>query len=265
MTDDSDSKAHDIVVGALGAATGAIATVVAAQTGLGIAAVTGLGVFAGSIPQIIQHGWSRRAQRRCELAQRGIEKAVLDSGSDPAKLPNTDATQETFVAMFYELMDAVDDAVAPSLGHIAMTYANEQKPPDFFFRAFGRVVRELDAVELRYLRDLLRNTLARPNSGSFLLRSVPGDAEGLAIQLETKSLERSPNVIARGTDNEGWTEILKLRRGVRLLTLLIQHGLALEDVAGPGVWGANPVVIVLSAENARRALSHIVLDDERAP
>jgi hypothetical protein len=167
--------------------------------------------------------------------------------------------------MFYELMDAVDDAVAPSLGHIAMTYANEQKRPDFFFRAFGRVVRELDAVELRYLRDLLRNTLAQPNSGSFLLRCVPGDPEGLAIQVENEGAHPSGNAIARGMDSDGWTEVVKLRRGVRLLTLLTQHGLALEDVAGPAVWGANPVVIVLSAENARRALSHIVLDDERVP
>jgi hypothetical protein len=249
MAEGKDEKGTYIVVGVLGAAAAAVAQTAGVDVGLGVAAATGLSVFAGSIPAIIRHGFTRRDERRCQLAQLGIAKAAADSAVDPAQLQDSEATQETFVSMFHDLMDAVDDAVAPSLGHIAMSYAQENKRPDRVFRAFGRVVRELDADELRSLRAVFEKVASSPSPSedTVPVRTAPVDPEGVTLQVK------------QGGADE-WKELLSLRRGVRLLLLLKQYGLAHEATNDPGTWGNNPVTALVPKRNAARALRHIILD-----
>ena len=249
MADGKDEKGTGIILGAVGAAVASVAQAAGIYAGLDVATVAGLGVFAGQIPAMIHLGSARRAERRCKLAQQGIEKAAASSTVDPAQLANSETTQEAFVSMFLDLMDAVDDAVAPSLGHIAMSYAQDNKTPDAFFRAFGRVIRELDADELRSLHTLFEKVASSPSpyEDTVPVRTAPGDPEGVTLQVK------------QGGADE-WKELLSLRRGVRLLLLLKQHGLANEATNVPPIVGFNLVAALIPKKTAARAMRHIVLD-----
>jgi hypothetical protein len=164
-------------------------------------------------------------------------------------LPNSEATQETFVSMFHDLMGAVDDAVAPSLGHIAMCYAQDNKMPDAFFRGFGRVVRELDADELRSLRAIFDKVASSPSpyEDTVPVRTAPGDPEGVTLQVRQGGRRRVEGAAFSST----WRTAP---------ALLKQYGLAHEATNDPGTWDFNPVTALVPKQNAARALRHIILD-----
>jgi hypothetical protein len=232
------------------AAAGAVATVAAAITfkdlGASESAALVLSSFAGQIPALIRVGSLERAERRSRLAAKGMAAAF----GDTKNLPETPGAQDVYVAMFHDLMDAVDDGAAAPLGNMAAEYARLGLRPDQFFRAFGRVVRELGAEEIRDLERLLDDTVTRIDShraafaDSSVVRASFRDPVG--HQLEVK-----------GPGDDAWSPALEVTQGTRLLSLMKQSGLALEPTNLPGAVGFQPMMALIRHGFASRALGHL--------
>jgi hypothetical protein len=238
----------EVAVGAAGNAAGTFVGGTAVAFGLSPEVSAALSVFAGAIPSLIRAGFQSRAQRRCAIAAAAMAR---EAAAAPAvNMPETPASQEVFLSMFYDLMDAVDDAAAGPLGHLASSYARLELPPDPFFRAFGRVVRELDGVELSDLRTLLSDCVLKVNEGksafadSSVVRTNYRDPVGHTIESWKGS-------------SDGWVPAVEVQNGVRLLLLMKQHGLAAEPTDVPGIIGGEPVMARIWRGIAGRALMHL--------
>lgn len=245
MTTADDEKRNLLV-----ASAGAIATVAAAMgfkaLGAPESATLVLSSFAGQIPALIRVGSLERAERRSALAAKGMAAAIGES----EKLPETPAAQEVYVAMFHDLMDAVDDRAAAPLGHMAAEYARLELQPDQFFRAFGRVVRELGPEEMRDLESLLDDSVTRIGAhrsafaDSSLVRASFRDPEGRQLEI-------------RGPGDDDWATTLQVSQGTRLLSLMKQYGLALEPTNVPNAWDFQAMMALIRRGYAEKALRHL--------
>jgi hypothetical protein len=139
-----DSEAKGVVLGALGDAAGQVAGGVGAALGLNPVANVALTIFAGAIPAFIEVGYKRRVERRMTAANRAICRVAEEYDVDLSNLQDSEAASECFATMFANLMNSLDDAAAGPLGHLAMSYAREDKKPDRFFKGLGATLRDLD-------------------------------------------------------------------------------------------------------------------------
>jgi len=97
----------------------------------------------------------RSAQRRFPKFARGFLSAL---DPDPVKAGekakmmaeqgDTESLDDSMMRSFRQMMDAVDDSVVPVLGYMAGLYRLEGKKANYFFRAFGRLLCELEPGEL---------------------------------------------------------------------------------------------------------------------
>jgi hypothetical protein len=248
----SEDQSADIATTAVGSAASAVTQAAATALSLSPELGVALSIFAGTIPALIRNGFARRAERRCALAAHGMEVAATQQNATVEEVSSAGANPDVFLSMFYDLIDSVDEAAAQPLGHLAMTYAHLGLAPDRFFRAFGRVVRELDSTELLDLTKLLDVCTKRidsheaPFADSDLVRTNFRDPIGHSLE-------------ARGRDDE-WHALLEVSSGVRLLLLMKQHGLAAEPTDVPGVVGGDPVRARIWRGFGGRALTHLRLE-----
>jgi hypothetical protein len=255
---DSDEQASAVAVAATGSALAAVAQYAVQAHGLGPEVQAAISVLTGAIPAIIQVGYSRRIERRVERAGVGI-RAAADSSADPAAIPNTERSQETFASMWVDMMDAIDDAAAAPLGHLAMTYARWDMAPDRFFRSFSRVVRELDERGIPELRTVLAESVRRidaretTSADAIVVRTSPRDPRGRSLEWKRA-----------GGDNE-WGDLAAVSNGLRLLSLMKQHGLASQATSVPAVWGFQPEIALLWHGEAGRALVHLEMSAPSRP
>jgi hypothetical protein len=68
---------------------------------------------------------------------------------------------EVMYRSFRQMMDAADPEVIEALGYMAGQYAYGCEKPDSYFRRLGRLLCDLEAIELDQLRPMLRNILSR--------------------------------------------------------------------------------------------------------
>jgi hypothetical protein len=169
---------------------------------------------------------------------------------DLSELEAKPETTECFLTMFYDMMDAIDDAAAGPLGHLAMTYVQSGKAPDKFFRAFGRTVRELSSTELLALELLIRECVSRMNSG----QSATPDSE--VVRTDSRD-PTGKALLAGGVHTGQWSRIQEMDNGLRLLTVMKQHGLAVEPTDVSATFGGNPQAIRIWRDEAERTLRHL--------
>lgn len=137
-----------------------------------------------------------RIKRRSEAFVRGVvlsaevsDQEALRELDEKLKEPGVqDALLESLRAM----VDAVDDAVVPSLGALLRLYAVEGKKPDALFRNVTNLLRDMDEAEFKSLRSIVVAFWTIPTG-------ITGDVRYTAKYLSYNPLTPSDRV-AIGTD-----------------------------------------------------------------
>lgn len=155
----SDSKEFEAGVLVKAGVGGLVAVVVSAARSYNMPeelVLAALGVAPAMI-DVVKEAHARTFLARSEALAVGMS-AAFDGDAERTLAGVRDANDKTDTVMFTtyrNMMDAIDDAVAPALGMLAGEYIYGKKPADAFFRGFGRMLCELNGEALDELRTCL--------------------------------------------------------------------------------------------------------------
>ncbi|HET7539872.1 MAG TPA: hypothetical protein VFK05_08365 [Polyangiaceae bacterium] len=162
------------------------------------------------------------------------EKARIAAEQEP-----TETLDETMMRSFRQMMDAVDPEVVPVLGYMTGLYRLEGKRANHFFRAFGRLLCELEPGELDDLQKIVRVAQRQSNH-----------REDLNLELDETgkvwaSVQNTPGQAVEAVPHAG-----------RLFALLKREQLATNVTPGVPRYGrASP------AADVTMSMYHVVLDE----
>jgi hypothetical protein len=231
--DDKRSSEANITIGThVGSALAQAGLILASQLIPGAEALAAITTIIGPAANMIGLAVKEREAKRFVKLTQGIHQAEPDK--DPAAIAKDIADKQSeewvrtaFYDSYQRALTAIDEEVVPYMGVLLGRHMQGKlQLGRWFFRAFGRVLADIDGEDLKALRDMLRGTVT---SG------------------------------ASDVEVEAGKGVADVRNALRLVSLLKREELAFEPPVGFG-GGPRPGRAVMNA-NYSAAMLDIIADE----